>query len=160
MSSLIESSRKMDEVFAITGTMRYMALELLWNISENKFTLPQNYRHDLESFFYVLIVGSMCYGRDSKSQPAHLEKWFTESARSNYESKQSDIIQNFDAKIISYFSPAFDGVKKLAKNLRKILFGQSIDQFGIDESSDDLYDPITNAINETIDEIVGKKKNS
>ncbi|CAD6502843.1 BgTH12-05432 [Blumeria graminis f. sp. triticale] len=154
MSSLIESSRKMDEVIAITGTMKYMALELLWNISENKFTLPQNYWHDLESFFYVLIVGCMCYGGDSKSQPEHLEKWFTESARSNYESKQSDIIQHFDAKIIGYFSPAFDGVKKLAKNLRKILFGQNIDQFGIDESSDDLYNPIISAFNETIDEIV------
>ncbi|VCU38802.1 Bgt-20478 [Blumeria graminis f. sp. tritici] len=120
MSSLIESRRKMDEVIAITGSMKYMALELLWNISENKFTLPQNYRHDLESFFYVLIVGCMCYGRDSKSEPAHLKQRLTESARSNYESKQSDIIQNFDAKILGYFSPAFDGVKKLARNWRKI----------------------------------------
>ncbi|VCU40275.1 Bgt-50354 [Blumeria graminis f. sp. tritici] len=39
MSSLIESSRRMDELIAITGTMKYMALELLWNICENKFTL-------------------------------------------------------------------------------------------------------------------------
>ncbi|VDB88382.1 Bgt-50112, partial [Blumeria graminis f. sp. tritici] len=156
MSSLIESSRKMDEVIAITGTMKYMALELLWNICENKFTLPQNYRHDLESFFYVFVVGCMCYGRERKSEPKHLEKWSTESARSNYESKQSDIIQHFDTMILGYFSPAFDGVKKLAENLRKILFGQNIDQFGIVESSDDLYNPIISAFNETIGEIVGK----
>ncbi|VDB84217.1 Bgt-51382 [Blumeria graminis f. sp. tritici] len=156
MSLLIESSRKIDEVFAITGTMKYMALELLWNISENKFTLPQNYRHDLESFFYVLVVGCICYGCERKSQPKHLEKWFTESARSNYKSKQSDIIQNFDTMILGYFSPAFDGVKKLARNLRKILFGQNFDRFGIDKCSEDLYNPIISAFNETINEIVGK----
>ncbi|CAD6502781.1 BgTH12-05371 [Blumeria graminis f. sp. triticale] len=138
ISSLIESSRRMDEVIAITETMKYIALELLWNICENKFTLPQNYRHDLESFSYLLVVGSMCYGRDSKSEPARLEQWFTECARSNYELKLSDIIQNFNAIILGYFSSAFDIVKKLARNLRKIFFEQDIDQFGTDESSDDL----------------------
>ncbi|SZF00546.1 unnamed protein product [Blumeria hordei] len=153
MSSPIENSRKMDEVFAITGTMKYMVLELLWNIKENKFTLPQNYRHDLESFFYVLVVGCICYGREPKSEPKHLEKWFTESAESNYESKLSDIKQHFDAMILDYFPPAFEGVKKLASNLRKILFGQDFDRFGIDESTHDLYDPIISAFNETIDEI-------
>ncbi|CCU77270.1 Serine/threonine protein kinase domain protein [Blumeria hordei DH14] len=156
MSLPIESSRKMDEVFAITGTMKYMALELLWNISENNFTLPQNYRHDLESFFYVLVVGCICYGREPKSEPKHLEAWFNKSVKSNYESKLSDITQNFDEMILGYFPLAFEGVKKLASNLRKILFGQTYDRFSIDESTHDLYDPIISALNETIYEIAGK----
>ncbi|CAD6506079.1 BgTH12-07010 [Blumeria graminis f. sp. triticale] len=154
MSSLIESSRKMYEVIAVTGTMKYMALELLLNIRENKFTQPQKYRHDLESFFYILVVGCMCYGRDSKVEPTHLEQWLTEPARSNYESELSHIIQHFDVMILGYFPPAFDGAKKLASNLHKTLFGQNINQFGIDESFDDLYNPIISAFNETIDEIV------
>ncbi|CAD6502858.1 BgTH12-05447 [Blumeria graminis f. sp. triticale] len=41
----------------LTGTRKYMALELLEAIEENENILKQTYRHDLESFFYVLIVG-------------------------------------------------------------------------------------------------------
>ncbi|OAX79434.1 hypothetical protein ACJ72_06245, partial [Emergomyces africanus] len=61
-----------------TGTMEFMAIEVLLNIDHT-------YRHDLESFFYVLIWqcalnGWERYGR-SKEKPnkSRLKKWYTGS---------------------------------------------------------------------------------
>ncbi|CAD6502864.1 BgTH12-05453 [Blumeria graminis f. sp. triticale] len=61
MASFRIDENEKDQPKAITGTTRYMALELLRVISLRKLSLKQTYRHDLESFFYVLIVGCMSY---------------------------------------------------------------------------------------------------
>ncbi|CAD6500113.1 BgTH12-04216 [Blumeria graminis f. sp. triticale] len=57
MSSLHENENEKNLPRAITGTTMYMALELMKAISFKKLSLKQTYRHDLESCFYVLIVG-------------------------------------------------------------------------------------------------------
>ncbi|CAD6500115.1 BgTH12-04218 [Blumeria graminis f. sp. triticale] len=58
MSSLHKNENEKNLPRTITGTTMYMALELLEAITEKKLSLKQTYRHDLESCFYVLIVGS------------------------------------------------------------------------------------------------------
>ncbi|EFW14915.1 conserved hypothetical protein [Coccidioides posadasii str. Silveira] len=61
-----------------TGTMEFMAIEVLLNVDHT-------YRHDLESFFYVLIWQCACHGwRKSKQgleQPKNslLKRWYTGS---------------------------------------------------------------------------------
>ncbi|CAD6500109.1 BgTH12-04212 [Blumeria graminis f. sp. triticale] len=67
MSSLHENENEKNLPRTITGTPMYMALELLRAIYQKKLNLKQTYRHDLESCFYVLIVGCMTYG--AKSMP-------------------------------------------------------------------------------------------
>ncbi|CAD6499255.1 BgTH12-04906 [Blumeria graminis f. sp. triticale] len=61
MSTLLQDSRDNDEAKVITGTTKLMALGLLAGIRDKDFSVQQTYRHDLESFFYVLLVGCMSY---------------------------------------------------------------------------------------------------
>ncbi|CAD6502791.1 BgTH12-05381 [Blumeria graminis f. sp. triticale] len=124
MSSLRENENEKDLPRSITGTTRYMALELLQAIAQKQTSLKQTYRHDLESCFYVLIVGF---------------------------------------RIINAFLPQFEGVKELAWNLRRILFGEKGLEFGSPMDPNILYDPIIKAFDGTIEKLevyVLDKKNN
>ncbi|VCU39377.1 Bgt-50097 [Blumeria graminis f. sp. tritici] len=163
MSTLLQDSRDNDEAKVITGTTKFMALGLLEGIRDKDFSIQQTYRHDLESFFYVLLVGCMSYGRDPESVPDHLEQWCTPSSAQNYGMKLSHIVCDFEKRIIGFFSPKFECLKDLARTIRKILFGQPtlsgerFMEYGTPENSDLLYDPIIVAFNETILKLEGKK---
>ncbi|VCU40343.1 Bgt-51652 [Blumeria graminis f. sp. tritici] len=154
MSSLHENENEKNLPRTITGTTMYMALELLRAIYQNKLNLKQTYRHDLESCFYVLIVGCMTYG--AKSMPENLKDWYSHSSRTCFSSKENDI-KYFEEHIIDIFLPKFQGVKELARNLHEILFGNKDIEYGSPKDPNILYNPIIEAFDESISKLEGKK---
>ncbi|VDB88273.1 Bgt-51149 [Blumeria graminis f. sp. tritici] len=153
MSSLRENENEKDLPRSITGTTRYMALELLQAIAQKQTSLKQTYRHDLESCFYVLIVGCVSHG--AKSIPKHIEKWSSNDSDTCVQSKEYDL-KYFEFRIINAFLPQFEGVKELAWNLRRILFGEKGLEFGSPMDPNILYDPIIKAFDGTIEKLEGK----
>ena len=106
-----------------TGTMEFMAIEVLRLVSHS-------YRHDLESFFYVLLW--MCARRAwerkfqciLEDQPTRniLTKWYTGDYDDIADAKSGYMrVDGFD-KILEEFLQAFDCVKPLCEKIRGILF--------------------------------------
>ncbi|SZF06402.1 unnamed protein product [Blumeria hordei] len=160
MSSLRENENEKNLPRAITGTRMFMALELLQSIAKNKLSLKQTYRHDLESCFYVLIVGCMTYG--AKSIPKILQHWYSDDALICHGMK-SNMMNNFRDDVIDRFLPQFEGVEELACDLHKILFGNKYIGHGSPVDPNILYDPIIDAFNKNIMKLeayVSDKKNN
>ncbi|SZF02655.1 unnamed protein product [Blumeria hordei] len=75
----------------MTGTMEYIALGILEaNLFETDKGYKHTYRHDLESFFYVLVSACIRFGRENKrSSHTHiLSTWYTGTAEQMYPAKQ------------------------------------------------------------------------
>ncbi|VCU41406.1 Bgt-50691 [Blumeria graminis f. sp. tritici] len=117
MASFREEIKGKKQRERITGTLKYMALELLEAIDDNDYTLKQTYRHDLESFFYVLIVGCMSYCREEA--PTHLQNWYLANTTFCFKLKQSDVIYEFEKQILNYFTPTFECLQELARVFAK-----------------------------------------
>ncbi|KAL7950210.1 serine/threonine-protein kinase Sgk2 [Trichoderma barbatum] len=138
-----------------TGTMQFMAVEVLR-------TVDHTYRHDLESFFYVLIW--MC-GRESwaKSHLARgelppkdsrLRQWEIGSFRVIADAKEYHMTGTGLQKIMWEIPEALDIVKPLCVKIRKILFPLDEDEvvnLGTPIGDpDQLYRPIIEAYDEAI----------
>ena len=95
----------------ITGTAPFMALELL--LEKHRC---HTWRHDLESFFYVLIWLCTYDPYTTLDSWAHA-LWRRESAKS----KCLDIMFLFP-KVVAGFNSRFEPLKDLARQLRDILF--------------------------------------
>ncbi|VDB88396.1 Bgt-50124, partial [Blumeria graminis f. sp. tritici] len=80
----------------------------------------QTYRHHLESFFYVLIVGLVSYAR--KSALEHLQRRSLADYGVRLIFKETNIILHFQSKIINNFTPVFERVQEPAWSLCEILF--------------------------------------
>ncbi|OAQ60178.1 serine/threonine-protein kinase Sgk2 [Pochonia chlamydosporia 170] len=136
-----------------TGTMEFMAIEVLLGISHT-------YRHDIEAFFYVLIW--LCARRgwalDSTSEkPATrtvLSHWYTGTYKDIARNKLGDMDEGKGKGldlILEEFPPAFDCVKPLCRAIRKLLFPYRYGLFtGTPRDPEILYDPIIQAFNDTI----------
>ncbi|KAK3347631.1 kinase-like domain-containing protein, partial [Neurospora tetraspora] len=106
----------------ITGTIQFMAIEVLRNINHT-------YRHDLESFFYVLLW--MCvrqswsngFSRKNEKAPkeSFLQRWEVGSFSQIALNKQGDISGGFE-EILKEFPESLNIVKSLCQKIRKILF--------------------------------------
>ncbi|OJD11578.1 hypothetical protein AJ78_07680 [Emergomyces pasteurianus Ep9510] len=140
-----------------TGTMEFMAIEVLLNIDHT-------YRHDLESFFYVLIWQCAHHGWQFK--PPHtshqlqerpkssmLKKWYT----GNYEEiatyKRGNMeAGGFERILMKEFPPWFDWVKPLCRTIRRILFphGEEGLIVGTPQDPKRLYNPIIKAYSDAI----------
>ncbi|KAL9596264.1 MAG: hypothetical protein Q9179_004676 [Wetmoreana sp. 5 TL-2023] len=106
-----------------TGTMEFMAIEVLQGIDHT-------YRHDLESFFYVLIW--LCARRtwereflcSAVDRPKRniLTKWYTASFVDIADAKKGYIHVDDFEKLLIEFPQAFNLVKPLCKKIRSILF--------------------------------------
>ncbi|CAD6499008.1 BgTH12-04662 [Blumeria graminis f. sp. triticale] len=126
----------------LTGTMEFMAIGLL-----KEYTYPSNgkfthtYRHDLESFFFVLISACIRFGWGKNESP-HMEtirKWY----------------KGFEDTLLKAFSSKFECLKDLATTLRKILFErQKTIWIATDPRPLNLYNSILKAFD---DEIVKMK---
>ncbi|KAM4067835.1 kinase [Hirsutella rhossiliensis] len=118
-----------------TGTMEFMAIEVLLGISHT-------YRHDLESFFYVLIW--QCARRGDYDDIARI--------KAGDMSKGEDVGFGF---ILREFPPEFDCVKPLCRELRGILFPILNGELfkGTPKDPDILYGPILRAFDKAIDDI-------
>lgn len=141
-----------------TGTMQFMAVEVLRKVDHT-------YRHDLESFFYVLLW--MC-GRQSwakgnfahKEKPpqrSRLRKWEIGSSSDIADTKAYHMTKDGLETIMWEFPEALDIVKPLCVRIRKILFPLDKDEsmgFGTPAGDpDQLYRPIIAAYDETISDL-------
>ncbi|SZF00829.1 unnamed protein product [Blumeria hordei] len=63
-----------DEELLLTGTMKFMALERLEFAAKLK-SIQRSYRHDIESFFYVFLVGCIEYESVTEGMPQNLNEW-------------------------------------------------------------------------------------
>ncbi|KAL9123118.1 MAG: hypothetical protein Q9187_000331 [Circinaria calcarea] len=103
-----------------TGTMEFMAIEVLLGISHT-------YRHDLESFFYVLIWQCARRGWVEKwPKMSLLTKWYTDSYREIASAKRGHMHVDGFEDILDEFAPHFDCLKSFCKELRGILFPYSV----------------------------------
>ncbi|KAG9238033.1 hypothetical protein BJ875DRAFT_532559 [Amylocarpus encephaloides] len=108
-----------------TGTMRFMAIEVLQDKGHT-------YRHDLESFFLVLIWMCIRYGYEDPS--ARDEHWkvrpavnvlrglYTGTYAQIARNKIGDMDKNGFERIVAEFAPNFEILKHLARELRNVLF--------------------------------------
>ncbi|EER39545.1 serine/threonine protein kinase Sgk2 [Histoplasma capsulatum H143] len=95
-----------------TGTMEFMAIEVLLNINHT-------YQHDLESFFYVLIWQCVRRGwekldklqRQGQPEESALRDWCTGTYQKIARSKRGDMTVDGFEDILSEFSPIFECVK-------------------------------------------------
>ncbi|VCU40664.1 Bgt-50159, partial [Blumeria graminis f. sp. tritici] len=140
----------------ITGTVKYMAIELVKYVSNGIFKYHQNYWHDMESFFYVFLSGCITYGLHPRWAPTHLNQWCTADHGNNFRIKKSFVIDEFEDQILNNFSPSFEDVKSLAYDLRRILFIEKLDPYEENENTDILYGPIIRAFDDAIAKIDSK----
>ncbi|KAI9147408.1 serine/threonine-protein kinase Sgk2 [Paramyrothecium foliicola] len=140
-----------------TGTMQFMAVEVLRKTDHT-------YRHDLESFFYVLLW--MCArqawnnglaGEQKPPKDSLLRKWEIGSFKDIADAKEGHMTVNSLERIMGEFPLAMDVVKPLCLKIRKILFPLDKDErmsFGTpDGDPGQLYSPIIAALDEAISQL-------
>ncbi|KAG5289062.1 serine/threonine protein kinase Sgk2 [Histoplasma ohiense] len=143
-----------------TGTMEFMAIEVLLNIDHT-------YRHDLESFFYVLIWQCIRRGwekldklqRQGQPEESALRDWYTGTYQKIARSKRGDMSVDGFEDILSEFPPIFECVKPLCIAIRDILFPYKDRRIIVGTPHDPkrLYNPIIKAYNDAISSI-GRQK--
>ena len=111
-----------------TGTMFFMAIEIL------KGTAPRHtWRHDLESFLYVLIWLCICCPKDSDvNSRALLEtSWSAKGAGNN---KLVQMTQEGDwKKLMGWFAPSMrEKMPRVARGMRDVLFPAAKDGMGVE----------------------------
>lgn len=136
-----------------TGTMEFMAIEVLLRISHT-------YRHDLEAFFYVLIWLCARRGwevvpaRMSKSRRSTLSHWHTGSYHDIARDKLGDMDKGRQKGlelILDGLTPSFACVKPLCRSLRDILFPYHDGLFtGTPQDAKVLYDPMITAFDNAL----------
>ncbi|KAI0130780.1 serine/threonine-protein kinase Sgk2 [Daldinia grandis] len=139
-----------------TGTMQFMAVEVLRKTDHT-------YRHDLESFFYVLLW--MCarqswhnaFSRYDEQAPkeSFFREWEIGSFVKIARSKEGDMTVNGLERIMGEFPQSLDIVKPLCLKIRASLFGDSARLILGTPAGDpkQLYTPIIVAYNETINSL-------
>ncbi len=123
--------------------------------------VSHTYRHDLESFFYVLLWicgrrvwdrGFRCRSNDRPTESI-LTMWYSGSFKEIARIKQGDMhIDGFE-DILEEFPPVFDSVKPLCRKIRGILFPLLKNgglYTGTPPNSETLYDPIIKVFDDAI----------
>lgn len=143
-----------------TGTMQFMAIQVL-------LTADHTYRHDLESFFYVLIW--MCARKawekkqfispgERRPKESLLRKWEIGSFREFARTKAGDMTRGGIDMILDEFPVKVDDVvRPLCLNIRKILFPLDQEEklnFGTPAGDpDQLYKSIIAAYNAALNKL-------
>ncbi|KAL2043513.1 hypothetical protein N7G274_003820 [Stereocaulon virgatum] len=136
-----------------TGTMEFMAIEVLQGIDHT-------YRHDLESFFYVLIWlcarrgWDLCKNPNGRPKESRLGMWYTGSFKNIADAKRGYMHVDGFEDILMEFPSDFNCVKPLCRRIRGILF------FLLEDGKlfkgtppgppEKLYDPIIEAFDSAI----------
>ena len=142
------------EARTMTGTLEYIAIEILQGALHSKTAgIEHTYRHDLESFFYVLLSACIRYGWETgtarRSNP--LRMWYTGSIMDIYAAKTGHMTSAvFENVVLPEFAPRFAGVKELARKLRDILFSRGSLCTGTPERPEAMYTPMIQAFNEAL----------
>ncbi|CAD6503685.1 BgTH12-03344 [Blumeria graminis f. sp. triticale] len=152
-AEMVEPPPGKDDNLFLTGTMKFMALERLQYAANRDETIARTFHHDLESFFYVFILGCITYEREKNSRAViRLQMWHTDNIWCNFESKQG-AISNFRERILDNFSTNFEVFKALASELRSILFGELGKEYRTPEDYEAEYEKIIEAFNNTIGDL-------
>ncbi|OAA41627.1 serine/threonine-protein kinase Sgk2 [Metarhizium rileyi] len=141
-----------------TGTMQFMAIEVLRRVDHT-------YRHDLESFFYVLLwMCARCSwangfgGEEKPPRESLLRKWEIGSFSDIADAKEGHMTVNGLKRIMNEFPEGFHIAKPLCLSIRKILFPLDKDEemkFGTPAGDpDQLYNAIIAAYDEAIDKLL------
>ena len=146
-----------------TGTMEFMAIEVLRGTDHT-------YRHDLESFFYVLlwIIARRVWEKEffcsAVDRPKRdiLKKWYTGSFDDIADAKEGNMLVNQFEDILKEFPQAYDLIKPLCKMIHSILFPYKNGLFigtppGPPEK---LYDPIIEVFDSAIADIAPSRSES
>ncbi len=138
----------------MTGTMEFMAIDVLRGAEHT-------YRHDLESFFYVLLWmcarrawerGFQCNTGD-RPRRSILGEWYGSSAADAARAKLLDMHLLGFIDILDEFVPAFDCIKPSCRNLRQVLFpSNNVGELDLTTKSDHgtLYDRFIKALDDEI----------
>jgi len=118
------------------------------------------YRHDLESFLYVLVWMVICRRCGPPLEGSLLERWRGDDVEKLGMVKEHDMRDDGFEAILEEFDAEFEGVKPLARSLRRILFcrkdlpgGESSLFFGTDGSeagTHELYNAMLRAFDESL----------
>ncbi|KID82013.1 serine/threonine-protein kinase Sgk2 [Metarhizium guizhouense ARSEF 977] len=140
-----------------TGTMQFMAIEVLR-------TADHTYRHDLESFFYVLLW--MCArqswnngfgGKEEPPRDSILRKWEIGTFKHIANAKVGHMTVNGLEEVMEEFPDGFHIVKPLCLRIRRFLFPLDKDErmnVGTPAGHpDQLYKDIIAAYDEAIDQL-------
>jgi len=138
-----------------TGTMEFMAIQVLQRVAHT-------YRHDLESFFYVLLWTCarrawerefLCSAVDRPKRNI-LSKWYTSSYDDIADAKRGYMHVDGFEDILNAYPLAFGCVKPLCKEVRGILFpllkNGALFTGTPSDLPEKLYDPIIEAFDNTI----------
>lgn len=135
---------------SITGTPPFMAIGALKG-------RPRTYRHDLESFLYVLLWAAISDGSESPPPGSRLQRWRSGSYEEMAERKTVDMGPNEFQSIMSEFSPKYQAVQPLAESFRQLLFPIREDDgtlwtgtVGSQHGRDILYDKILQIFSQAI----------
>ena len=146
-----------------TGTMEFMAIEVLLGIDHT-------YRHDLESFFYVLlwIFARRVWDREyfcsavDRPKESILTWWYSGSFKAIAGRKEHAMGVNGFEELLDELPAVFDRVKPLCKKIRGILFPLLEDGALFKGTRPDppekLYDPIIGAFDSAIADIAPRQK--
>lgn len=140
-----------------TGTRQFLAIGVLRG-------LLHTYRHDLESFFYVLLwvcayrvwEKEFRCRRADRPKESRLKRWYKGSFDNIVDAKMIDMRVDGLELILYEFPKSFDCVKPLCRSLRSLLFHDSAVLY-IEDPSDPsdppekLYDAIIGEYNKAID---------
>lgn len=138
-----------------TGTMQFMAVEMLRRADHT-------YRHDLESFFYVLLwICARQSWRNGFAGPGRppkeslLRRWVIGSFKYIAATKAGDMTVDGIEGIMGEFPEGLDAVKPLCLRIRSILFGDTARMsLGTPAGDpDQLYQPIITAYIEAISKL-------
>ncbi|KAF4996949.1 hypothetical protein FDECE_12272 [Fusarium decemcellulare] len=99
----------------LVGTKIFMAIDLLAG-------KPHTYRHDLESFLYILLQTAICGSTMKLPSGSRLQRWVVGRWGDLSRKKTEDMSTANFTEILSEFTPQFKGMKKLAWALREVLF--------------------------------------
>jgi hypothetical protein len=132
-----------------TGTMEFMAIEVL------RGAAPHSWRHDLESFFYVLIWVCVIYGdKQRKTEiPYVLGQWSSRGAASfKYAQMSSD---DEYLALLKHFKGNFSRLTPLINEMRLILFPSVWG--GIQISTPQDHRPVYDALVNVLDKYIARE---
>ncbi|KAG5964261.1 hypothetical protein E4U56_002337, partial [Claviceps arundinis] len=139
------------------GTLPFMAVEVLLKINHT-------YRHDVESFFYVLLcmcgreawdpVKGLAVEGEKQRKESRFRKWHVGTLQDIAELKQGQMVAPETlGNLMSEFPKALEVVKPLCEELREIIFppkGKNKNYGTPWNNPNDLYGPIIAAFDEAI----------
>ncbi|KAF2010457.1 serine/threonine-protein kinase Sgk2 [Aaosphaeria arxii CBS 175.79] len=97
------------------GTRPFMAIGVL-------LRRIHTYRHDLESFLYVLLWVVVVRQKDYPPVGSRLREWNQGSLADSARLKTSDMAEDSFGNVLAEFEPEFESLKGLAERLRGLLF--------------------------------------